>query len=152
MKKLLMLALIGFLITSCSVDDDGANISYEFAPITDYDFPEFFEPGKSYDLKLTYELPSSCNTFLGFDGGRQNSSDQEFFIYALTSRDLDQTDCDTEDESLSTETTIRDFLISANISEDEVFTFNLWTGKDASGDPIFTEVVVPVGEPVTEQP
>jgi hypothetical protein len=150
MKKLMFLVLLGLFMTSCSTDDNVPSVEYGLAPITDYDLPEFFEAGKSYDLKLTYQLPSTCHTFYSFDGGREDESSQEIFIYAITAKHLDATNCDTEDPDLTKEGTIRNFMVSANISEDEVFIFKLWTGKDAEGNPIFTDVEIPVGEPAAE--
>lgn len=149
MKKLVFAFMALITMSSCSVDDNNtSNLSYEFAEITDSEFPEFFEAGKSYDLKLTYKLPSTCHTFVGFDGGREDLSSNEIFLYAITSFDPGATGCDSSNEAdLTSEGTIRGFNISANIAEDEVFIFKLWTGKDGNGDPVFTTVEVPVGDP-----
>jgi len=135
-------------LNSCSVDDDTANIAYDFAEITDSTFPEFFEPGKSYDLKLTYKRPTTCHNFIGVDGGREDANSNEIFLYALTSFDPGATGCDSSNAAnLSAEYTLRGFSISDNIADDEVFVFKLWIGEDASGEPIFTTVEVPVGDP-----
>ncbi|MCB7481847.1 hypothetical protein [Christiangramia sediminis] len=147
MKKIVFALVTLIAMSSCSIDDDNSNTSYEFAEITDFEFPEFFEAGKSYDLKLTYQLPSTCHTFAGFDGGREDLNSNEIFIYALTSFDPNETGCDSSnDTDLTSAGTIRGFNISANVDEDEIFIFNLWTGEDANGDPVFTTVEVPVGE------
>ncbi|QYA24932.1 hypothetical protein G3I01_05210 [Gramella sp. MT6] len=150
MKKLMLFILLGIFVSSCSTDDDVPNIEYGLASITNSEFPGYFEAGKSYDIKLTYKLPSSCHTFLGFDGGREDDSTQEFFIYALTSRNLDLTDCNTDDASLTKQGTIRNFMISENVSDDEVFIFKLWTGNDSEDNPIYETIEVPVGEPDIE--
>ncbi|PTX45093.1 hypothetical protein C8P64_1083 [Christiangramia gaetbulicola] len=142
----MLFVLLGLLMTSCSPEDDGPNIEYGLAPITDSEFPAYFEAGKNYDIKLTYKLPSSCHNFVGFDGGREDINSQEFFIYALTTRNLDRTDCDTEDAELTNFSTIRNFMISENVSEDEVFIFNLWIENDAEGNPVYETIEIPVGE------
>ena len=147
MKKLMLIVLLGLLMNSCSTDDDVPNIEYGLAPITNSEFPAYFEPGKSYDLNLTYRLPTTCNTFLGFDGGREDESSQEFFIYALTSRDRDLTNCISDDPTLTKQGTIRNFLVSDNLDEDEVFIFKLWKGTDSEDNPIYETIQVPVGEP-----
>ena len=147
----MLFALLGIFITSCSIDEDVPNIEYGFASITDSDFPEYFEAGKSYDLKLTYTLPSNCHTFFGFDGGREDESSQEIFIYALTSRDLNLTNCNSEGENLTREGTIRNFMVSDNVSEDEVFIFKLWIGNDSEDNPIYETIEVPVGVTDLEQ-
>ena len=153
MKRLVFAFLALLSLSSCSVDDDAANLTYDFAEITDYEFPEFFEPGKSYDLKLTYKRPSTCHNFIGIDGGREDINSNEIFMYALTSVSSGATECNSSNETeLISQTTIRGFNISANIADDEVFIFQLWTGEDASGEPIFTTVEVPVGDPEVPTP
>ncbi|CAL68190.1 membrane lipoprotein lipid attachment site-containing protein [Christiangramia forsetii] len=148
MKRLIFAFMALLTLSSCSVDDDAANLSYDFAEITDSTFPEFFEAGKSYDLKLTYKRPTTCHNFIGIDGGREDLNSNEIFLYALTSLDRGATGCDSSNETnLISETTIRGFSISANITDDEVFIFQLWTGEDANGDPVFTTIEVPVGDP-----
>ncbi len=146
MRRILLSVLLGFLMMSCSTEDDGPNIEYGIAPITSSEFPEYFEPGKNYDIRLTYKLPTTCHSFIGFDGGREDANTQEFFIYALTSRNLDLTNCATEDPELTKFGTIRNFLISENVSEDEVFIFKLWKGTDDENNPIFETIEIPVGE------
>lgn len=143
----MLFVLLGLLITSCSTEDDSPNIEYGLAPITNSEFPGYFEPGKNYDISLTYKLPTTCHTFIGFDGGREDASSQEFFIYALTSRNLDLIDCSSEDINLVKSGTIRNFMISENVSEDEVFIFKLWKGTDSEENPIYETIEIPVGEP-----
>ncbi len=147
MKKLMLFVLLGLLLSSCSTDDDVPNIEYGLASIVNSEFPTFFEPGKTYDINLTYRLPSTCHSFFGFDGGREDDTSQEIFIYALTSRDLDRTDCTDVDPNLVRQGTIRNFMVSDNVSEDEVFIFKLWTGTDSADNPIYETIQVPVGEP-----
>lgn len=147
MKKLMLFALLGLFLTSCSTEDDSPNIEYGLASIINSEFPAYFEPGKSYDISLTYRLPSTCHMFFGFDGGREDETSQEIFIYALTSRDLDLTDCTSEDLNLIQSGMIRNFIVSDNVSEDEVFIFKLWTGTDSADNPIYETIEVPVGEP-----
>ncbi len=146
MKKFVFILLLGIVFTGCSTDDDGSTVSYEFARITDSDLPEFFEQGKIYDLKFTYKLPTTCHLFLGFDGGRENESSNEYFIYALTSISSAATNCnDTNEEDLVFENTIRNFSISNIPGDTEKIIFQLWVGSDVEGNPIFDTVEVPIG-------
>ena len=75
----------------------------------------------------------------------------EIFIYAITSIQSNLTNCDSStDANLTSEGTIRNFMVSSNIDDEELI-FKLWRGEEANGDPIYTTVIVPVGEPeVTE--
>ena len=151
MKKIIPILFLAFSMLSCSTDDDLANTEYEFAEITASEFPDFFEAGKSYDLKLTFRRPSTCHAFIGIDGGREDPNSNEIFIYAITSIQSNLTNCDSStDANLTSEGTIRNFMVSSNIDDEELI-FKLWRGEEANGDPIYTTVIVPVGEPeVTE--
>jgi hypothetical protein len=146
MRKFMIMLFLGFALTGCSTDDDVSTVSYEFAEITESDFPEFFEAGRTYNFEITYKLPSTCHIFLGFDGGKADFSSNEFFIYAWTSINSAKTNCNsTNEEDLIFKNTITDFSISPNAGEDEKFIFHLWTGTDVEGNPIFNTVEVPIG-------
>lgn len=145
MKRLIFAFMAMIILSSCSTDDNLPTVNYELAEITDNDFPEFFEAGKTYDLKMTYKLPSTCHNFLGFDG-QEDPSTNEIFIFALTSVAKDATACDSSsEEALVKEGTLRNFNVSINVEEGRVYTFNLWTGKDSDGEAIYQTVEVPVG-------
>ncbi len=149
MKRLFLIFMIlGLSLTSCSVDDDGSSIAYEFAPISNIEVPEFFEAGKSYDLKVSYTLPSTCHAFQGFQGGRDGSTN-DFYIYASTAYESNRTDCSSE-AALEKESTIRDFEIVTNAEDGDVYTFYAYTGQDSNDEPVFDTYTVSVKEVNTQ--
>jgi hypothetical protein len=153
MKRIALLMVLALSLYSCSTDDDGPNVNFEIAEITDTDLPEYFEIGESYDLEVTYELPSACHEFSNFSINQyiDEETDSTFVIEiaALTSYDANITDC-TEEGELSDSRTIRDLRIT---SEDyNNYQFKLLTGEDENGDGEFLIIDVPVGEPEPETP
>ncbi|WP_373057284.1 hypothetical protein [Zunongwangia sp. H14] len=150
MKKLGLLLILALTIVSCN-DDDGVNIAYEYAPITAYDFPEFFEAGETYDLEVTYELPDACHNFVGIDGNsKEVSGGVEIYLGALTTYNPNLEVCDEEDDDLSRDRTIENFRIPTTADDGDVYTFFLLSGQDEDGDAEYTEVEIPVGAPDDE--
>lgn len=145
MKKLVFILFTALAISSCTIDDDSPNIEFELAEITANDLPDQFELGKSYTITVTYVLPSQCNTFAGVDARREGSTGaarRQIYIAAFTQFQRGQ-DCNADISGNSGTST---FTITIDESED--FTFYFWIGTDASDEPIYDEVTVPVVESV----
>jgi hypothetical protein len=154
MKKLILLFVSSLILVSCDIDDDGPTILLTAAKVIDTDLPEFFEPGEIYDVKVTYLLPSACHTDVDIDvrrGGPTGDNYRKIYIVGVASYDAKVTECDieAEEDELEREDT---FHVEIGSTEDEPYTFYLWTGIDDDDENIYKEVVVPVGEPdVTEE-
>lgn len=146
MKKLAFLLLITFSLVGCTLEDDGPNRLLEFAEITNADLPEYFERGESYDIVVTYLLPSACHAFNGFDARQgQGANSNEIFIGVVTSYDANQTECNKEEDNLSREATLRDVTITGEVGT--VYIFKFWAGQDSSGETQYYIVEVPVEDP-----
>ncbi len=153
MKKLILLFVSSLFLVSCEIDDDGPTTLLIAAEVTAAELPEFFEPGETYEIDVTYLLPSACHTAAGIDarrGGISGDAFREIYVSGVASYDSNLTEC--EEEAEESELVREDsFQITIDTNEDEPYTFYLWTGVDVDDENIFTEVVVPVGEPeVTE--
>lgn len=141
MKKFAFLFLSLLMFTACETDDDGPTIAFAAAEITNNDLPEFFEPGETYDIKVTYELPTACHNFEGMQGYKD-----EFDVYlqVVTSYDPELAECD-QQGSLINDTTLDDFKA---LGEDgDVYTFHFYTGADSTGQAVYETMDVPVGAP-----
>ncbi|HSP11303.1 MAG TPA: hypothetical protein VLO29_02150 [Salegentibacter sp.] len=146
MKRLAFLLMISVSLVGCSLDDDGPNRLLEFAEITEAELPEYFETGESYDIVVTYLLPSACHAYNGFDARQgQGENSNEIFIGVVTSYDANQTECNKEEDDLSREATLRDVTITGEVGT--VYTFKFWTGQDSSGETQYYTVEVPVVDP-----
>ena len=146
MKKLafLMLGLV-LVFTSCDVDDDGPKSITYFAKVTEVDLPEYFEKGETYDIDVTYLLPTACHQKAGIyvqRGGETAEKYREIYIVGVANADADLVECNLEDDDLE-ELDDFDFLVD----RDEPYTFFLWQGLDDDDKDIYTEIVVPVGAP-----
>jgi len=153
MKRIALLMILALSLYSCSSDDDGPHVNYAFAEITEADLPDFFETGEVYELDITYELPNACHTFATFDfneyADEENDSTYVIEIAAITSYDVNLTECDEEGE-LSQTKSIPEISIS---SEDyNNYQFKFLTGVDENEDGEFLIIDVPVGEPEPETP
>ncbi|MDT0649257.1 hypothetical protein [Autumnicola edwardsiae] len=151
MKKLTLLLVCAVTLWSCDTDDDGPNILFEHAQITDYDFPEFFEAGETYDIELTYELPSACHSYYTVNVSEEQVSDGlNIYLGVYTSFDPDLAVCDEEDEDLTRDRTIEDLRIPTTADEGDIYTFFLLSGIDEDGEAEYIEVEIPVGAPEDE--
>jgi len=143
MKKLFIAFVALMMASSCSVDDDSANTTYELAEITGHDLPKNFVFGETYTVKINYILPSQCNNFALIDartGGSINPEKREIYVGIVTSLN-NSSNCDAtvigEDGSKT---------FSITIDETEAYTFYFWTGLDEDDQPIYTEIIIPVEE------
>ncbi|SKB52414.1 hypothetical protein SAMN05660776_1629 [Salegentibacter holothuriorum] len=154
MKRLILLFVSALVLVSCDTDD-GPNIAYDIALISDADLPEYFDKDETYDINVDYALKSACHTFVGFDGNQgkseENDSIFEYNITVISSYDPALTECTIESESLSRSSQLfKDFQVK---SEDyTTYRFNLLSGFDSDDKPEYITIDVPVGEPEPETP
>lgn len=149
MKKLALLLLTTLLFVSCSLEDDGPRIAYQYAKVTTTDLPESFEKGKTYTVKVTYRLPSACHTPAGVEarrGSQTGEARRDIFVAGVTSYDANVTNCNTEAED---EDLLKQGSFSITIDEEETYTFFLWNGVNSSNQAQYIEVEVPVVDPAT---
>jgi len=148
MKRLALLLLSVITLSSCSVEDDGSTVVTTLAEVSEYDLPEYFEKGKSYQVPLNFLLPDLCHQPVGLQlsrGGDYGDERREIYVAGVVSFNAEQTECDipTEDDS--------DLVVEAeftiHIDEEEPYTFYFWTGVDSTGENVFETVEIPVGVP-----
>lgn len=147
MKKLALLLVATLLFASCSIEDDGPDIRYEYAEVISADLPESFEEGKTYRIDVTYLLPTACHNPAGIEGKRGGSSGDErrdIYIAGVASYDGNLEDCDEEADE---EERTKEGTFSITIDEDEAYTFYLWVGENTAGENQYTIVEVPVVDP-----
>lgn len=148
MKRLFFVLMTLISLSSCSVDDDAPNTTFELAEITGNNLPDEFIFGDTYNVTVDYILPSECNTFSGISaqrGGNSGESRREIYVGAVTSF-INSNNCDEE-----TPGNEGSGSFPILIDETEEYTFYFWTGVDSSNEPVYTEVVVPVVETGTAQ-
>ncbi|NJY63039.1 hypothetical protein HC174_09750 [Salinimicrobium sp. CDJ15-81-2] len=148
MKKFLLLALFVFTLQSCELESDDPGWLPELVRVTDIELPEFFEEGKSYDIEVTYVLPTACHIPQGINASREalyGSGRRKIYVAGIAAKKFGEPVCQEESDDLEKTGSFR--LV---VDEDMPYTFFLWTGIDEAGKDLYTEIEVPVGEPTTE--
>lgn len=149
MKKLILLFLGISLLTACSLDDDGGIVT-QYARVTSVDFPPYFEEGESYDLEVTYLLPTACHNAVGIDVFRIASSGEnkrEIYIAGVTNFSPGAGDC-----SRSNPDPVRKEKFTLLIDETQPYNFYLYQGQNANNQAEYSRVTVRVGSPGEQDP
>lgn len=137
MKKIILLLVVATTFLSCSIDDNkNDNYQYEVLPVTSYTVPESFTLGKTYEIKLKYQKPTSCYFFQGIYYTKELNT-RTIGIQAAVN--LSQ-NCSIEKPELSE--------VSFNFiaSEKGTYIFKFYQGKDAEGKDLFENKEVAVVE------
>lgn len=134
MKQLLALSLAILLFTSCSVNDDQPNFSFEILPIESVDIPTEFALGETYPITVSYFRPSTCHFFHEFYYSKENNERTVAAIDVV----YDQNNCETLEDVL-VESTFN-FIVTSNGS----YIFKFWQGEDMNGENQYLIIEVPV--------
>ncbi|HEA28611.1 MAG TPA: hypothetical protein ENH91_01215 [Leeuwenhoekiella sp.] len=138
MKKVFLILGLAAMVISCSLnDDEGQNVNYELARITNVELPDTLVMGNSYSFSITSEM-SDCSTFYGFQVDPSNPGPQDSIRYVgVLNRVLESVNCDEAKDTLSHDL---DFLVL----NDYTYIFNFLTGVDADNEPIYLTKTIPV--------
>lgn len=134
MKRLIFALLSIVSLTSCSIDDDNQTLQYELVPVTEVEIPDTLAQGETYTFTVTYERPTDCYEFVGFE---HNRNENEFVIGVVNYRILEETNCTEEVE-------LTEVPLEFYVESDEMYTFKFWTGSDDVGQPEYIIYEVPV--------
>lgn len=131
---LIMMLAVVVTVTSCNDDDEGHAFHLEKGIVMDYDVPDEFVFGDTYDIDVTVELPNSCYFYYGqyeylYDGPAR-------LIYPIVHVD-DDVPCTLN----ISETT---FSIPVNVQQSEPYIFKFFNGEDEDGEEKFLTIEVPV--------
>lgn len=139
MKKLLFIALVSMLISSCNVDDAiGQDFHFEILPIEEILMPESFTAGEFYQIDYSYYRPSTCYSF----NELYYLVEGDFRTIAVINTVLEESDgliCESLDQELEWETLF--FECKKNFG---TYIFQFWQGQDENGDDIYHVIEVPV--------
>lgn len=133
MKRLLVLCSI-LLLASCSINDDGANYSFEVLPVESVEIPDEFELGETYPITVSYFKPSTCHSFKEFYYLKENNERTVAAINYV----YEDNDC-TDLEDTLVEATFN-FIVTSNGS----YIFKFWQGEDTDGEDQYLIIEVPV--------
>ena len=155
MKKITLILIIAVTATACSIGDDGPGIGYSYVGILDATLPENFVIDQEYEIDITYDLGSECNTFNNFElDGRQHQehdSIYEFFLTAVVSYDMGNAANCSDDGIVETKNWTEDFAI--NSDRYDLIRFNMLSGRNPDGTPEYlVKDVLVIEQEETEEP
>lgn len=141
MKKLLSLLFIVLLVvTACSTDDeDRIDFHVEFVPVLSVDLPETVTPGQTYEMKVTFNLPTDCHYFDGF----YYMPSENTRTVAVQTIVIEDMDCQTPIDGNASEQKSFNFYCSPGY-QFENYVFKFYQGQDAQGQDQFLEVEIPI--------
>lgn len=134
MKKLIALSLALIFATSCSLDNDSSNYSFEVLPVVSVDIPSEFTLGETYPITVTYLKPTTCHVFKEFYYSKNLNERTVAPVMIVYENDT----CETL-ENVSEDATFN-FVVTSNGS----YIFKFWQGEDANGDDQYLTIEVPV--------
>jgi hypothetical protein len=135
MKKIvLFLALITTVLGCSTNDNDDRSYTYEILPIASYEIPASFTLGKTYKIKLNYQMPTTCHILKGIYYDKYLN----IRTIAIQTAVNDNQVCTTQYPPIA-EVSF-DFYVTNNGS----YIFKFYKGKDTDGKDIFEEVEIPV--------
>ncbi len=134
--KILMLCLLVTAVVSCSLDDDGGtNFVYKLTPITAVEMPDTVVRGQNYDIKVSFERPSECYLFSGFNFTKNNN---ERVVGAVSTVIGDRDSCVPYD-SVHIQTETLKFMVVRS----DYYVFKFWKGVDSIGQPEYiTDTII----------
>ncbi|MGF1557233.1 hypothetical protein [Paucihalobacter sp.] len=137
MKNILLLMAIGFVLSSCSIDDNNpTNFSFEILPIQTHGLPEEFVTGETYTITVGYTKPNPCYEFNDFYF-LSNSNERTIAVINSINNDLNCSSDPTQDEASF------NFFVNGNFDH---YVFKFWQGSDGGGNDTYMIVEVPVVE------
>ena len=135
-KNILILMLVLFTVTSCSLeDDDYSNLSIETLPIKEAIVPVEFDFGSIYTLKVVYDLPSGCHSFYDL-----------YYQYESTARIIAINSVINTNLACTEALIEREYEFDVRVTQHEDYIFKFWKGTDNDGIDIFEEIIVPVNQ------
>ncbi len=137
MKKILLLITIGFVLSSCSIDDNNtSNYSFEILPVETFELPEEFVTGETYTITVGYTKPNPCYAFNDFYF-LSNSNERTIAVINSINNNLNCSAEATEDEATF------NFFVNGYFDH---YVFKFWQGTDDGGNDTYIIVEVPVVE------
>lgn len=129
MKKVILIFSMLFLM-ACSAEDE---FQLHILTIDEAVTPASFDAGDVGFITVTYTLPNPCYNFYNL-----------YYEYQGTSRVVAIRALEDLSTTCSQVTVEKEYTFPVQVSQSEDYTFKFWKGKDANGEDIFEEVIVPV--------
>ncbi|WP_162984894.1 hypothetical protein [Mesonia aquimarina] len=134
-KKSLILISFLFLLAGCSLDDESqVDFTLELVPVMDADLPDTLYFGNEYRFQITYNRPTTCHYFEGYDYTKTKNER----IIGVVNSVINEPPCDSLTDDLRIEN------LNFVVERDDFYIFKFWQGEDDEGAPIYLTKEVPV--------
>lgn len=139
MKKIICLLPLIILLIGCSLDSDEQSEPpvYSPVPIIATNLPESFTVGETFEVELTYLLPTDCHEFFAI----QYNQVADVQLFGILTTLTSSPGCSEINESA-----VAKFEVV--VGRKEFYTFKFWQGIE-NGEEVYLTVNVPVTEPAT---
>ncbi|MFD0863067.1 hypothetical protein ACFQ1M_12705 [Sungkyunkwania multivorans] len=137
MKKIIALLALTIFVSSCSLDDDSNDFTFEFVPIVSVEMPDTFMLNETHQITLNYFRPSTCHGFFDVSFSRDSQLQRTVAVINTVANSADCTELTDE---------LRDFTFDFSVVYTGTYTFRFWQGKDDNGEDLFLIIEVPVIE------
>lgn len=122
------------LLSGCELDNPEPNFFFVPLRISAVEVPEFFFWNEIHTIRVTYEIPSSCVQYEGFDINSDGASTR--YVTCIGA--------EYQAEACATTYTAGQATFEFLALNTETYIFKFWTGEDANGNAEFLEILVPV--------
>lgn len=129
MKKLfLIVTFLAFALSSCSINNDQENVTYEILPVAEVELPEVFKVNVDNEIKVYYTRPSDCHMFKSFYYEKKGN----IRTVAVETAVFNDNDC-----VPLTENNLVSQILKFNPKEPGTYVFKFWQGKNESNEDLF---------------
>ncbi|MFD2602402.1 membrane lipoprotein lipid attachment site-containing protein [Flavobacterium suzhouense] len=141
MKKILLLFTALFILSSCNMEPDEApQYNVEFLPADWVIFPQWVEPGHTYEVRVGFTKPNGCYLFDHF----VSEKDGNAVVIAIQTMVRLEGECRNYEKENKDE---QSFTFSCDESyalANDIYTFKFFTGYDVEGNKTYEQIVIPV--------
>ena len=139
MKKVISLLALLFLFNACSLDN-GDDYMLELLPVESADVPAAFEMGKTYQITMHYNRPTTCHGFntVYYEKSVESDPIKNIRTIAIESKVIQSGNCQ------ETPNNVTDYTFNFLVTSDDPYVFRFWQGKDDNFEDVFLEIEVPV--------
>ncbi|MBP2833366.1 hypothetical protein J8281_14315 [Aquimarina sp. U1-2] len=131
---------IALLCTACLQEDDTATpFFYNAVAIEEVIIPDQFNPGKTYDIEVTYFRPTTCHSFSGIEyNGFRN---ERTIVIINVVIDNQNEPCEELER-----TDLRKESLSFTAGNEDSYIFKFWQNRNEQGEDQYLTIEVPVIE------
>lgn len=132
---MLMILCLSLAVVSCSAIDDENGLNFQRLNVRSVVLPDTLIQGHPYRFQVTYNRPTICHAFGGFDY-RSNGNFRDIIVIGAVEED--RVGCDPQEGITGTAD------LNFVTERDDFYVFRFYQGDDEDGNPLFLTREIPV--------